>query len=70
MLYEVITGVSGLINAYKSATVDVLENAEIETKIIENTFNLKFEYDMLNTVMNTLKKEGLEVVSTDFKESS
>jgi len=65
----ILLGVSGLINAYKSATVDVLENAEIETKIIENTFNLKFEYDMLNTVMNTLKKEGLEVVSTDFKES-
>ncbi len=64
-----LLGVSGLINAYKSATVDVLDNAEIETKIVENSFNLKFEYAMLNTVMNTLKKEGLDVVSTDFKES-
>ncbi len=64
-----LLGVSGLINAYKNATADVLNNATIETKIIENTFNLKFEYSMLNTVMNTLKKENLDVVSTDFKES-
>lgn len=64
-----LLGVSGLINAYKSATIDVLNNARILTKIIENTYVLKFEYPMLNPVMNTLKKEALSIVSTDFQES-
>lgn len=64
-----LLGVSGLINAYKSATIEALQNADIQTKIIENTFELKFEYPMLNPVMNTLKKEALNIVSTDFQES-
>ena len=64
-----LLGVSGLINAYKNASIEALKNAEIKTKIIENSFELKFEYPMLNPVMNTLKKEGLEIVKTDFQES-
>jgi uncharacterized YigZ family protein len=64
-----LLGVSGLINAYKNATIDVLNNANIQTKIIENTYELKFEYPMLNPVMNTLKKETLNIVNTDFQES-
>lgn len=64
-----LLGVSGLINAYRSATVEVLNNADILTKIVESTFELKFEYSMLNPVMNTLKKEALNIVRTDFQES-
>lgn len=64
-----LLGVSGLINAYKSATIEVLENADILTKRIENTFELRFEYPLLNTVMQTLKQEGLDITTTDFKES-
>lgn len=64
-----LLGVSGLINAYKNATIDVLNNADIQTKIIENIYELKFEYPMLNPVMNTLKKEALNIVTTNFQES-
>lgn len=64
-----LLGVSGLINAYKSATIEVLENADVITKRIENTFELRFEYPLLNTVMQTLKQEGLDITTTDFKES-
>ncbi len=64
-----LLGVSGLINAYKSATIEVLENADIITKRIENTFELRFEYPLLNTVMQTIKQEGLDITTTDFKES-
>ena len=64
-----LLGVSGLINAYKTATIDVLNSADIQTKIIENNFELKFEYPMLNPVMNTIKKEALDILSTDFQES-
>jgi len=64
-----LLGVGGLINAYKSATIDVLNNAEILSKRIEKNFELSFEYPLLNTVMQTIKQEGLEIVSTDFRES-
>lgn len=64
-----LLGVSGLINAYRNATVEALNNAEILTKIIEIRYELKFEYPMLNTVMNKLKQENLEIELTDFQES-
>jgi len=64
-----LLGVSGLINAYKSATMDVLNNTEILTKRIENSFELSFEYPLLNTVMQTIKQAELEIVNTDFRES-
>ncbi len=64
-----LLGVSGLINAYKTATIDVLNKAEIVTKRIENTYELKFEYPLLNTVMQTLKQEKLDIETTDFQES-
>nr|WP_319509190.1 YigZ family protein [uncultured Draconibacterium sp.] len=64
-----LLGVSGLINAYRQATVEALNNAEILSKLIEIQYELKFEYAMLNTVMNKLKQDNLDIVSTDFQES-
>lgn len=64
-----LLGVSGLINAYRNATIEALHNANIQTKIIEINYELQFEYPMLNPVMNTLKKEALNIVNTDFQES-
>ena len=64
-----LLGVSGLINAYKTATSEVLNNANILEKLIENTFELSFEYPLLNQVMHTLKNDGYEILSTDFQES-
>lgn len=64
-----LLGVSGLINAYKNATIEVLKNADIQSKIIENSFELHFEYPLLNPVMNILKREALNIVSTDFQEN-
>ncbi len=64
-----LLGVSGLISAYKNATINALNEADIQTKIIENTFELRFEYPLLNPVMNILKKEALDIVNTDFQEA-
>ncbi len=64
-----LLGVSGLINAYKNASIDVLNNAVIQTRIIQKAFLLEFEYPLLNLVMNTIKKEGLTITNTDFQES-
>lgn len=64
-----LLGVSGLINAYRSATVEALNNANILSKLIEIQYELKFEYPMLNTVMNKLKQDNYTIVTTDFQES-
>ncbi|MDX8339434.1 YigZ family protein [Draconibacterium sp. IB214405] len=64
-----LLGVSGLINAYREATVEALNNADILSKLIEIQYELKFEYDMLNTAMNKLKQENYDIVTTDFQES-
>uniref|UniRef100_UPI003217880B YigZ family protein n=1 Tax=uncultured Draconibacterium sp. TaxID=1573823 RepID=UPI003217880B len=63
-----LLGVSGLINAYKTATTEVLNNSEIKTKLIENTFELNFGYEVLNAVMQVTKQENLNIVNTDFQE--
>ncbi len=64
-----LLGTSGLINAYKNASIDVLNTVEIQTKLIEKKYELSFEYPLLNTVMQILKQEELEIINTDFKEN-
>ncbi len=64
-----LLGTSGLINAYKNAAMDALQHANIISKQIENTFELTFEYPLMNHVMQTLKQENLKIIKTDFRES-
>jgi len=61
-----LLGVSGLINAYKCATRDAIENAKIITKIIEKQVVLNFGYPVQNNVMKIIKDEKLEICSSEF----
>lgn len=63
-----LLGVNGLINAYRSAAYDALENAQVKIKIIEERFLLKFTYNEMNDVMLTIKQENLEIINTKFEE--
>jgi uncharacterized YigZ family protein len=56
-----LLGVSGLINAYKSATINAIENAQIVTKIIEGKYELEFNYPIQNNVMRIIKDEQLVI---------
>jgi len=60
-------GVRGLINAYKYATLDAIENNEIITKIIKEAYELTFDYVDMNDVMRIMKEENLEQVDQDFQ---
>ncbi len=62
-----LLGVSGLINAYRSAAADALKNADIIHKIIEKEILLEFTYNEMSEVMNLIKLEGLQVVNTQFE---
>lgn len=62
-----LLGVSGLINAYKNAAAEAIQNAAIVTRIIENNYRLKFGYPLQNAVMKIIKDEQLEVVSASYE---
>jgi len=56
-------GVSGLIRAYKTATRDALNHAEIVEKTITRTLTLLFDYPHINLVMRIVKEEKLRVLN-------
>lgn len=59
-------GVSGLIRAYKTATQEALEHAEIEEKIITKTISFSFDYLAMNDVMKLIKDYELEIEKQEF----
>lgn len=54
-------GVSGLINAYKSATRDAINQSKIKTRYIFRELILDFDYPLMNNVMRIVKEERLEI---------
>ncbi|MBT3384199.1 MAG: YigZ family protein [Prolixibacteraceae bacterium] len=63
-----LLGVSGLIKAYRNASADALQNAEIKTKLIEQQYDIHFTYNKLNEVMHILKQKKINILTTDFAE--
>lgn len=59
-------GVSGLIGAYKAATIDALSNAQILEKEVKEVNEVEFGYELMNNVMTLLKMEGVTIVKTDY----
>lgn len=60
-------GVSGLINAYKTATRDALEQAGAIQKTVNNIYSLEFPYPLMNEVMRVMKEEQLEQMNPKFE---
>ena len=56
-------GVSGLINAYKTAAEMTLNTANIVEKTIESTFQLNFDYKDMNKVMRVVKEQNLTILN-------
>ncbi|MEG1762126.1 MAG: YigZ family protein [Bacteroidales bacterium] len=52
-------GTSGLIQAYKLAAADALEQAVIIEKQVMQNFHLQFSYEKMNAVMKLIKEENL-----------
>jgi uncharacterized YigZ family protein len=59
-------GVSGLINAYKTAALDAVNNATILTKIVKEIYEIQYPYEAMNDVMKIIKDEILEVINNEF----
>lgn len=60
-------GVRGLINAYKAAAQDSLENTNIITKTVNDIFRLDFAYPLMNDVMRIIKEENLQQSKQKFE---
>lgn len=61
-----LLGVPGLINAYKSATLEAIKNSVIIEKTVNVIFRVTCDYLELNNVMKVIKDENLEVKSQVF----
>lgn len=60
-------GVRGLINAYKFAALDAIQNNHIITKIVNDEYDVTFEYADMNDVMRIIKEESLNIITQDFQ---
>ncbi len=60
-------GIPGLINAYKTAAREAIENNKIIYKVIKNTYKINFAYEDMNIVMRKLKEENLEQLNPKFE---
>ncbi len=54
-----LLGVSGLINAYRSAAYSAIQNAEIIESTLQEFFDITFPYSSMNDVMKILKEEEM-----------
>lgn len=53
-----LLGVSGLINAYRTAAAAAIENAEIADRTVQEIYEITFPYISMNDVMKVLKEEN------------
>jgi uncharacterized YigZ family protein len=56
-----LLGVPGLINAYKSATIEALAVADKIEKTVNDVYNVSFEFVQMNDVMKVVKEFSLKI---------
>lgn len=59
-------GTSGLIVAYRTAAAAAIENAQIETRFVEDIIDYSFTYPLLNEVMRVVKELEPRIISQTF----
>lgn len=62
-------GTSGLIIAYKEATIAALSNANIIEKQVEELISYTFPYVMMNSVMKVVKELNPQIVSQTYEQT-
>lgn len=59
-------GVSGLINAYKTAAANALESAEIIEKTVVLPINIQYNYDETSEIMRLIEQLSLKIQTQNF----
>ncbi len=60
-------GVGGLINAYRTAAKEAIENGTIEERELHEYVEVHFGYEDLPHVMNVIKQSKAEMLRSDFE---
>lgn len=63
-----LLGVPGLIKAYKLAAMSAIANAQIIIKLINETYEIEFDYSILSEIMPVLKSRAVTVINQYFNE--
>jgi uncharacterized YigZ family protein len=59
-------GVSGLIQAYRTAAKEAIGQTSIISRIVSDKYELEFSYTTMNDVMRIIKEESCTILSTQF----
>ncbi|MBU2020030.1 MAG: YigZ family protein [Bacteroidetes bacterium] len=62
-------GVGGLISAYKQAAKEVLEISGLTEVVLTQKIELTFDYDEMPIIMDVLKRNRFNIISTEMNES-
>lgn len=54
-------GVGGLINAYREAAKDAIENGTIVTEVVKDRFELRFDYKDMPLIMDVVKSSSAAI---------
>ena len=61
-----LLGVPGLIKAYKESAAASLQNAQIIEQILQNHYQIQFNYEIMPNIMNALKKLNIQPTNQQF----
>jgi uncharacterized YigZ family protein len=61
----ILLGTGGLTQAYKSAAAEAIAAANIEERLVEAVYKVKFGYEVMNDVMRVIKEYALFIVSQE-----
>ena len=61
-----LLGIPGLINAYKNATQEAIDNAEVIEKTEQDVYKIDYDYLQMNDVMRIIKEDDLVIIQQDF----
>ena len=62
----ILLGTGGLVVAYKEATADALNQAEIIERTVDETISINFDYMLINEVMKIIKDTNTKILSQNF----
>ena len=61
-----LLGIPGLINAYKTATMEAIQASEIIEKTVDLVFKIEFSHSVMNEVMKVVKEENIKIFNQSF----
>ena len=63
-----LLGVPGLINAYRNAAIDAINNATIIVKTVNARIKISIPYELMNELLNVIRSESAEISKQEYGE--